>query len=86
MRAETAGGKPIYAVSDDLSPESFYGDDLKSRRTPDDIVHIHDEAKHQLGPGLGEELLDVDVEPGFELLESNDIGERDRQGARGVLG
>ena len=75
MRAETARGKPVYGVPDDASPESFHGDDLKNRRTPDDIVHIHDEAKNQLGPGRYA-VEDKTGEHAFKIDQAEDYARR----------
>jgi hypothetical protein len=75
MRAESVGGKPVYGVSDGASPESFHGADLKNRRTPDDVVHIHEEATNQLGPGRYA-VEDKTGEGAFKIDQAEDYARR----------
>jgi hypothetical protein len=75
MRAESVGGTPVYGVSDGASPESFHGADLKNRRTPDDVVHIHEEATNQLGPGRYA-VEDKTGEGAFKIDQAEDYARR----------
>jgi hypothetical protein len=43
-------GDDTFGVGESM-PESFSGKDLKNRRTPDDVLFIHDEVEGQLAPG-----------------------------------
>jgi hypothetical protein len=49
-RREAMRGDDTFGVGESM-PESFSGKDLKNRRTPDDVLFIHDEVEGQLAPG-----------------------------------
>lgn len=76
MKLETdANGIPLFSVSDGAIPESFSGAGLKSRRTPDDVVHIAAEAEGHLQPGRYA-VEDKTGKTAFKLNQAEDYAKR----------